>query len=164
MYIDDHLTTLNWTIVKAHLDLCQTYLGQNVAAERGNVKVGLIWGHKLLFFTAEDVAIAVLSTKSLETRLIDREHCCPECFCCSLQNMSAAPKKELQNINPWKLQSQSALSKCLKKNSRICIQNSFEHSIQIHQTRTFKVQIILPNGEWNISTCAQRKSLWFFFV
>ena len=38
------MTTLKWSIVKAilNLDLCQTYLGQNVAAERGNVKVRLI--------------------------------------------------------------------------------------------------------------------------
>ena len=42
MYNGDHFTTLKWTIVKAHLDLCQTYWGQKVAAERGNVKVGLI--------------------------------------------------------------------------------------------------------------------------
>ena len=103
IYHGDHFTTLKWTIVKAHLDLCQTYWGQKFAAERENVKVGLIWGHKLLFFTAEDVAIAVLSTKSLETRLIDREHCCPECFCCSLQNMSAAPKKEIAKYKSLKI-------------------------------------------------------------
>ena len=103
IYNGDHFTTLKWTIVKAHLDLCQTYWGQKFAAERGNVKVGLIWGHKLLFFTAEDVAIAVLSTKSLETRLIDREHCCPECFCCSLRNMSAAPKKEIAKYKSLKI-------------------------------------------------------------
>ena len=104
--------------------------------KEGGKKIGFyLLKHKLLFFTAQDVAIASpppsINKIPPKSRLIDHEHCCPECFCCFLQYMIAA-KVELQKSKSL-LADRVHFPYFSKINSWVCIQSSFDHLIQIYQ-------------------------------